>query len=113
MSEIKTPNWNKEEFMAYVLIYCMKADFVSQESEINFIKKKVGQDLFRKTLEEFSNDHDYEKAQKIQAAFAQLGCSKEDKQQIMHDIDALFAADGNKGMLEQNTYRGLDRLLEC
>jgi hypothetical protein len=110
MDTIST-NWTKKEFLAYLLIYCMKADFVEHDSEIDFIRHEVGDDAYLKCKEEIDGDSDYTRIQKIQDSFTKLNFNAREKAELLEEINLLFDSDGRRDILEHNLFLGLNKLL--
>jgi len=109
MNEI-LPHLTQEELHAYLLFYCANADFVEQEEEMDFIKKKVSEEVFTKTHKVFNNDNDFQRIQKIERALKALNFSKEEKENLLEELQDLFLVDGNYPILERNAYRGLKHI---
>lgn len=99
MNEIN-PHFSKDEFHAYLLFYCANADFVEQEEEIDFIKSKTEDSVFEKMLKQFQKDNDFQRIQKIKRTLDALEYTKEQKELLLEEIQALFMADGKFPILE-------------
>lgn len=104
--------WSKDEFMAYVLIFCMKADFHDEESEVFFIKSEVDQEIYNRILKEFLMDNDFTRIQKIESTFQRLEYDQKGKDELIKEINDLFESDGNVDVLERNTLLGLNKLMK-
>lgn len=111
MKDVQT-NWTKKEFLAYLLIYCMQVDAVEQESEIAFIRNKVGDEVYNEIYKEFSVDKDYTSISKIQNAFKELNFDVQEKGQIITDIKEIFKIDGSFDMIEKGVMSVLNRILK-
>ena len=105
-------NWTKDELKTYLLIYCANADFSIDKVEIDYIKSKVGTDIFDKINAEFEKDNDYQSIQKIQSSFDIYGYSKDESDDLINEIKELFLSDEHFDSLEQNLYRGLSQILK-
>ena len=105
------PNWTKEQFHAYLLLYCIHADYKVSPEEENFVKSKIGADLYAQMQAEWQADKDFARINKIQIAFDQLGYAAPEADKLFAEIKALFLADGQFDVLEQNIFRGLRKLL--
>jgi uncharacterized protein YihD (DUF1040 family) len=110
MEKNKT-NWTKEEFRAYILIYCANADFVESEEEKEMIKSKVSAETFKLVHKEFDGDSDFQRIQKIQFTAKELGYSKEEISSLIEELKELFMSDGTFDILEKNLLKGLMHLL--
>lgn len=103
--------WSRDEYLAYLLIFCMKADFHEEDSEVEFIQSKVGQDVYKYILKEFRRDNDYHRVQKIQMGFEDLGFTDSEKEEIIREIQELFESDGQFDIVEMSNFLTLKRLL--
>lgn len=111
MKEFST-NWTKEELKIYILIYCANADFVESKFEIDFIKSKIQASNFEKIHAEFVNDNDYQSIQKIQLSINEHGYTDDAINNLFREIKELFLSDKEYDILEQNLYRGLNRIFK-
>ena len=109
MSEIN-PHFSKDEFHAYLLFYCANADFVEQEEEMEFIKSKTENEVFEKMHKQFQKDNDFQRIQKIERTLDALEYTKEQKELLLEEIQALFMSDGKFPILERNAYLGLKHI---
>ena len=97
-------SWNKEEFNAYVLIYAAQSNFVETNEEKEFIESRFNKTFLQNIYQEIQDDNDYEKIQKIMAYVKQHQYSKEDLNNILNDIKAIYLCDGNFDSIEQAIY---------
>ena len=107
-----TTLWSREEFKAYILLYCAYANFVETEAEKEYIKSKVGEEKYQKIHREFDGDNDYQRIQKIQATVERFNYSKNEIDRLFENIKKMFLTDGPVDILEENIYRGLQHLLK-
>ena len=105
-------NWTKNELNAYLLIYCANADFTENIDEIDFIKKEVGEDIYKKIHKEFNGDNDYQSVQKIQDTLNHHSFSETEIEELIEEIKNLFIADGNFDIQEHNLFNGLKKILK-
>jgi hypothetical protein len=103
--------WTKREFKAYVLLFAAHANFTEDKKEMDFIKKRVGEENLDHIHDEFDADNDYQQIQKIQAETKRLGYDKDQLDDLFLDIKALFVSDGKFDILEENLFRGLKHIL--
>lgn len=111
MSNEHETNWTNQEFLAYLFIYCSKADFEQNEDEIGPIKEKYSVETFNKMQKEQSKDSDYSSIQKITNSYHRLGYS-EKREELLTSIKKMFFADGEYGTLERNMMMNLKRILD-
>ena len=104
-------NWNKEELLAYILIWCANADFIENTDETDLILSKVSEDVYKRMNKEFRKDNDQHNIDKITDTLKRLEYSSSEKSQIFNDIKEVFNADGEVDAMEQNLTRGLKRIL--
>lgn len=107
-----TTNWTKKDLNAYLLIYCANADFTENIDEIDFIKKEVGEDLYKKMHKEFNKDNDYQSIEKIQYTLKKHHCTEQEIENLIVETQALFKIDGEIDILERNLQKGLKRILK-
>ncbi len=105
-------NWTKKEFQAYLLIYCMHADWDEKDAEKSFIRERVGSAIYDKAHQEFNMDSDYERASKIQASFHALNYGAEEKEVLLSEIKEIFGTDGNFDAVEKSIEVMLGKLLK-
>ena len=105
-------NWTKNEFLTYLFIYCMNADFKEATKEIAYIKAKTSNDDFDNMHAEFQGDSDYASLQKIYDTHTRLGFTTGITEELFNNIKELFLSDGKFFTEEQNILRGLKHLLK-
>ncbi len=110
--EMEAPNWTKEEFIAYLLLYAANSDFKESNKERNMIISRVDHKTFQRIHSEFSEDNDYQSIQKIMAALEQHNYSKQDLESFHADLKLMFHSDGSYDLLEKNMFTFLKRLFE-
>ena len=109
---MEVPNWTKNEFMAYILLYAAHSDFKEDNHERNVIISKVDMQTFQKIHDEFSGDNDYQCIQKILASVERHNYSPENIDEILADIKGLFFADGDFDIKEHSMLLFLKRILK-
>ena len=105
-------NWTKNEFLTYLFIYCMNADFQEVNKEVAYIKARTSGGDFDKMHDEFNNDSDYTTLQKISDTHTRLGYTSSHTEALFENIKELFLSDGKFYTEEQNILRGLKHLLK-
>lgn len=111
MERIET-TWSDQEFKAYLLLFCAYADLVEHKEEKALIKSKVGKGTYKKIHEEFDDDKDFTRVQKIQSTANRFNYSEAQVDQLIVETKELFLSDGKFHHLEQNMSRQLKRLLK-
>ncbi len=111
MKDYKT-NWTKEEFKAYLLIYCANADFDESKEEKTFIKSHTTIENFDDIQREFDGDSDFTSIQKIQWSLNNHGYTESEIDVLLQDIKDLFVSDHQYTLLERNIYTVLKRLFK-
>lgn len=109
---MNTPNWTKDELIAYILLYASHSDFKEDNHERNVIISKVDMDTFQRIHKEFSSDNDFQSIQKIMASIEEHNYSKGAINQILADIKGLFFADGDFDIKEHSMLLFLKRILK-
>ena len=109
---METSNWNKDELMAYILLYAAHSDFKENNHERNVIISKVDMQTFQKVHDEFSQDNDFQSIQKILASIETHKYSSEKIDEILADIKGLFFADSDFDIKEHSMLLFLKRILK-
>lgn len=108
MSNNFETNWDKNEFTAYVLLYCSQADFEETNSERGLIVEKVGKESYNHIHEELEKDNDYTRIQKIMAGAKRLNY---DHEKLVGEMKEVFFADGDFDAVEKGVFLMLKRVL--
>jgi len=103
--------WTKEDFMIYTLLYCANADFVEEKLELDYIKSRMNTSNLENLKQEFNKDNDYTSIQKIYGYIEGHNYTDEDKQQLLEEMQNLFASDGKYDNLEHNLMLGLKKII--
>jgi len=111
MSDYST-TWDKNEFLTYLFIYCINADYKETKKELSFVKSKTSDAVFNSMHEEFELDNDYNSLQKIISTFDRLNYSSQNTDELFNSMKALFLVDGKYAIEEQNLLMQLKRLLK-
>jgi len=101
-------HWNKDELLAYILLFAAQSDFKESNHERNVIISKVDMQTFQKIHDEFDNDNDYQCIQKITKSIEQHNY---DKDLLIAELKNLFFSDGDFDVNEQNMLMSLNRIL--
>ena len=107
-----TTQWTKNEFKAYLLLFGAYVDMVEHKKERNMIKEKVGKSTYKKVHEEFDEDNDYVRIQKMKNTASRLEYTQEQIDSLIQETVELFKCDGEYLQIEQNMHRQLKRLLK-
>ena len=107
----RSTNWTKKTLKTYLLLYCANADFIETDEEKELIHSKINDKKYKKIYEEFNNDNDYQRIQKIQLAVEEHQLSQREIESLIEEIKNLFLTDGKYDQLEENLFLGLKRLL--
>jgi len=110
MEKFKT-EWTRVEFKTYLMLYCANADFIESEDEKDIIQSKVDKNILKHIHKEFDNDNDYQRLQKIIHTAERYGYTKDKAEELLSKLKILFFEDHNMGILEENMFRALKRLL--
>ena len=105
-------NWNKEELLVYILIYCANSDHHQSGIETSYIKSRVKNSDYDLLKAEFEKDSPFARIQKIKDAFDRNEYSIKDKEKLFDDMRELFLADGKFSSLEQNLFQSITNIIE-
>ncbi|MBT8325973.1 MAG: hypothetical protein KJO96_11800 [Winogradskyella sp.] len=99
---METPNWTKDELVAYISLYAANSNLIESNKERDVILSKVDMTTFQKVYSEFQDDNDYQSIQKIIKSLEQHNYTKDDIQALLAEIKLLFYADSEFDTMEQN-----------
>lgn len=109
---METPNWTKDELLAYTLLYAAHSDFKEDNHERNVIISKVDMQTFQKIHDEFDADNDYQSIQKIMASMEAHQFTKDDVDVLLSEVKLLLFSDGEFSINEQELLMSLKKLLK-
>jgi phosphopantothenoylcysteine synthetase/decarboxylase len=107
----KSNYWTKEELQTYILLLCANADSIETEEEINLIKSKTDADIFDKIYQEFSNDDDETRFDKIDENIQKHEYSNIELATFRREMHEIFFSDDKYHMMEKNLDRIMDNIL--
>jgi hypothetical protein len=105
-------DWTREELLAYLLIYCMKADLDENKTEVEWIEQRVGKEVYEKMYAACSTDNDYTRIQNIQKAMKVHEMNEKEVDDIFFEMNSLFQIDQHVDIMENNLLRGLKHVLK-
>jgi len=103
--------WSKTELQVYILLLCANADDQESEKEINMIKLKTDQETFEMIYQEFSNDTEDERLDKIEVAIHLHEYSMKEIADFRREMYEIFFSDCNFSLMEKNLDRILDNII--
>ena len=103
--------WSKKQFLAYVLLYAAKGNYIENEAERALILSKVGMKAYASVYQEFEADNDYQSIQKILKHIDYHHYEKSDINQLVLDIKEMLLIDGDVDVLENNLFLMLNKIL--
>lgn len=106
-------NWNKTDFMAYVMFYAAKADQVITKDERELINSKFDAETVSRIEAEINDDNDYQRLEKLDGYVKSNNCSEEQIANLLSEIKAVFESDGKFDRLEQTTFKFLEKALKA
>lgn len=107
---MENEKWSIEDFKMYMLIYCMNANFIESDDEIELIKSNFKEEDYKRIHKEFERDNDFKVIEKLQLAFDELGLKKEDIDTLFIEVKEVFLSDGKFDQAEQGILLGLKHL---
>lgn len=103
-------NWNYEQFLAFLLLYCSSSDYRTTKSEKDLIKMKSKNTDMNEIRDEFNRMSDYEIIQTILSFKEKYFSTDKAKQKIIKDIEEHFLADKELHYNEKNLCKALSEL---
>ena len=104
--------WNPEEFKAYLLLSASESDHIVTEEELELLEEKVDSNILKKISRELKADNDYQRMQKIMAYIESNNCKQEELDALLSEIKEMYISDGNFDIMEQTTFRFLQKALK-
>lgn len=95
-------NWSLGQFEAYLLLCSANADFGESREEHRFIQKKVAAGVLESVQEEFANDSEFQRIEKLKAAAKSLSLTQEQLDRFVEEMKDLFQVDGTFDQMEKN-----------
>ena len=111
MNDTATQNWTYNDYLAYLMIYAASADLNFHDSEIETIRKRVGDECYDKVMEVFGEGNDMTKIQVIMDFKEKFIPDDETKQKVLDDMQSVFNADEDYGQAEQSIFVAVRKLL--
>ena len=112
MSHSIETDWSKKEFKAYLLLFAANSNYFESEEEKEIILTLVDPIVYKRIHKELDHDNDYQSIQKILHNVEKFNYSKDDLDALISDIQALFNANGEHDILEDNLLLALKKLLK-
>lgn len=103
--------WSKTELQVYILLLCANADDQESEKELNMITLKTDQETFERIYQEFSDDTEEERLDKIDAAIHLHQYSMKEIADFRREMYEIFFSDCNFTLMEKNLDRILDNII--
>ena len=108
---MKNLNWNRKEFLAYVLLYAAHCNHFETKEEENYILSRVDEATFNKIHTEVVVDSDEENLNKIQQYISDNNYNDAEKDALLKDIKNVFFADGSVDVIEKKVFNLLKKIL--
>jgi hypothetical protein len=103
---------NKEEFIAFVLIYASHIDYEFSENEISFIRERTSDNVFDNMIKLFQLNGDYTSMKIILSHKEEYFCTKEKQNQLYQMLIDLFKVDGEYSRIEKNFLPFFKKMIE-
>ncbi len=109
---MRTLNWTKREFEAYVLLYAAHCNYFETKEEEEYILSKVDKVTFHKIHTEVVVDSDEDNLNKIQQYITENKLNQEEKDALLKDIKNVFFADGSVDLIEKKVFGLLNKIIK-
>lgn len=103
--------FTREEFFAYLLLYAAQADFVESADEKAYILSKVSTEVYGKVHHIFEKDSDAERIEVMLENVRAHNYKQSSPQELMSEIKAIMALDGEPDATERMYLIGIRRLI--
>ena len=111
MEDIKL-SWEKDEFLAYLLIYAAQINQIETAEEKEFIESRFQATLLKKIYKEINSDNDYTRIQKVMVYTYQNNYLSQDLDILLKEIKELLLCDGKFDVTEQSLYHYLKKIFK-
>lgn len=108
---MKTLNWTRKEFEAYVLLYAAHCNYFETKEEEEYILSKVDKTTFHKIHTEVVVDSDEDNLNKIQQYISDNKLNQQEKDALLKDIKNVFFADGSVDLIEKKVFGLLKKII--
>lgn len=105
------PKWNREQFIAFLLLYAANIDAEYSPEERDYIQSIIEPQALDIVDREFQSMSDFEHIQVIRAYEGSFYPSPEHKEAILNRVQELFRADGTFSQEESNLLMMLKKIL--
>ena len=105
------PHWNRDEFLAFVLLYAACVDMECTDDERKVITGVIDESHLKVVEAEYNKLSDFERISVINAYRDQYFKDPGQKDEILGSVEKMFKADGTFDIMEHNVYRMLQKLL--
>ena len=109
---MKTLNWTRKEFEAYVLLYAAHCNFCESKEEQEYILSKVDKKTFHRIHTEVVVDSDENNLNKIQQYMSENRFTQNEKDNLIRDIKNVFFADGSVDVIEKKVFSILKKIID-
>jgi hypothetical protein len=109
---MKTLNWTRKEFEAYVLLYAAHCNFFESKEEQAYIFSKVDKKTFHRIHTEVVVDSDENNLNKIQQDVSENKFNQKEKDDLIRDIKNVFFADGSVDVIEKKVFHLLKKIID-
>jgi|TARA_B110000046_G_scaffold182861_1_gene217745 hypothetical protein len=109
---MKTQNWTRNEFKAYVLVYAAHCNFFESSEEKEYILSKVDKKTFHKIHIEVVVDSDEDNLNKIQEYLSEKKFNQKEKDDLIREVKNVFFADGSVDVIEKKVFSILKKIID-
>ena len=103
--------WSKEQLHTYILLLCANADSDETQKELEMIKSKVDAGTFKTMYQEFKEDTEDQRLEKIDDAIQLLEYTPKELSDLKREMYEIFFSDCDFNLMERNLDRILDNIL--
>ena len=107
---MNSQKWNKQELVAYILIYIANIDLKQSDEERDYLLSRIDQNTYQSIYDEFNEDNDFQSIEKITEA-VKTSEYFDNIEEVFAEIKLMAFADGDFHQMEQSVYNNLKRLL--
>lgn len=106
-----TSNWNYNEFLTYLFLYCLKAEPGINHDEFEYVIDHVGRDVYFSVKKQFDHHTDMENIEIIGKLAEQYCSSKTEKDLVLGELKGLIEADDKVTSAELAYFMGLKKII--
>jgi len=101
-----------KDFLTYLLLFAMHADYKCEETEREYILSQVDEETIKRVSRDFERHNDIQRIERIRYYLTEGQYSEIQLTHLVDEVVKMCKADGDYSGLEQSLMVGLKRILK-